>query len=105
MDTLDFFQYARKKKLMFDIIILDPPTFSNNKSKSFSVQRDHPKLINSALDLLSPTGFILFSNNFREFRILRKELRPCLVKEKFDLIPPDCFGSRPHHCFIISKEI
>ena len=103
MDTLDFFQYARKKELIFDIIILDPPTFSNNKGKSFSVQKDHPKLINSALDLLSPTGFILFSNNFREFRILRKELQPCLVKENLDLIPPDCFGSSPHHCYIISK--
>jgi 23S rRNA (cytosine1962-C5)-methyltransferase len=104
MDTFDYFKYARKKNLTFDIIVLDPPTFSKNKNKSFSVQKDHPKLINTALDLLSPDGFILFSNNFREFRMHFKDLQPCLVKEKTDLIPPDCFGSSPHRCFIISKK-
>jgi 23S rRNA G2069 N7-methylase RlmK/C1962 C5-methylase RlmI len=104
MDTLEFFKYAKKKNLLFDIIILDPPTFSNNKGKSFSVQRDHPTLINYALGLLSPSGFILFSNNYREFRMLQKELQPCIVKEKSDLIPPDFSGSCPHRSFIISKR-
>jgi 23S rRNA G2069 N7-methylase RlmK/C1962 C5-methylase RlmI len=105
MDTMDFFQYAHKKDMVFDIIIIDPPTFSKNKGKSFSVQKDHPGLINSALELLSPTGFILFSNNYRDFRMLQKELQPCIIKEKKDLIPPDCFGSPPHRCFIISKKL
>jgi 23S rRNA (cytosine1962-C5)-methyltransferase len=104
MDTLEFFQYAKKKFLIFDIIIIDPPTFSKNKGESFSVQEDHPKFINAALELLSPSGFILFSNNYREFRMLQKELQPCLIKENVDLIPPDCFGSLPHRSFIISKK-
>jgi 23S rRNA (cytosine1962-C5)-methyltransferase len=104
MDTLEFFQYAKKKNLLFDIIILDPPTFSKNKGKSFSVQRDHPELINRALELLTPSGFILFSNNYREFRLLRKDLQPYVVKEKSDLIPPDFLGSSPHRSYIFSKR-
>jgi 23S rRNA (cytosine1962-C5)-methyltransferase len=103
MDSLEFFRYAQKKKLAFDIIIIDPPTFSKNKGKSFSVQKDHPTLINSALELLSPGGYILFSNNYKEFRMLRKDLKPCLIKEKLDLLPPDFFGVSPHRCFVISK--
>jgi 23S rRNA (cytosine1962-C5)-methyltransferase len=104
MDTLEFFKYARKKNLMFDIIIIDPPTFSKNKGKSFSVQKDHPRLINEALEVLSPSGFILFSSNYREFRLALKDLPPCAIKEKSDTIPPDYSGTQPHICFIIKKR-
>ena len=62
MDTLEFFRYASKKELIFDIVIIDPPTFSKNKSRSFSVQRDHPALINGAMEVLSPSGFVYFFN-------------------------------------------
>jgi len=104
MDTLEFFLYAKKKNLMFDIIIIDPPTFSNNKGKSFSVQKGHPGLINAALEIMSPSGFILFSSNYREFRMAQKDLRPSIICEKTDTIPPDFSGSQPHRCFIIKKR-
>jgi 23S rRNA (cytosine1962-C5)-methyltransferase len=103
MDTQEFFQYAKKKKLIFDIIIIDPPTFSKNKRKSFSVQKDHPALINAALEVLAPPGFILFSSNYQEFRITPREFMPCVVTQKFDTIPPDYYGTQPHKCFIIRK--
>ena len=103
MDTLEFFQYAKKKNLIFDIIIIDPPTFSKNKNKSFSVQKDHPRLINGALEVLSPSGFILFTNNYREFRMIDKDLLPCVITEKYDTIPPDFSETLPHWCFIIRK--
>jgi 23S rRNA (cytosine1962-C5)-methyltransferase len=104
MDTLEFFHYAKRKNLIFDIIIIDPPTFSNNKGKTFSVQKDHPRLINSALELLSSSGFILFSNNYREFRLSDRDLLPCTVSEKLDTLPPDFSGTQPHRCFIIKKN-
>lgn len=103
MDTLEFLRYARKKGLVFDIIIIDPPTFSKNKGKSFSVQKDHPVLINEALDILSPSGFILFSNNYREFKINYREIKASSVKEKKNSIPPDFSGGMPHRCYIISR--
>jgi len=104
MDTLEFFKYAAKKNFIFDIIIVDPPTFSKNKGKSFSVQKDHPGLINHALEVLAPDGFILFSTNYREFRLALKDLTPCVIKEKLDTIPPDYSGTQPHRCFIIKKK-
>lgn len=101
MDTFEFFKYARKKALLFDIIIIDPPTFSRNKGKSFSVQRDHPKLITEAHALLRPGGFILFSNNFREFHMDLAALSRYKIKEVTNLLPVDFKGSIPHRCFVI----
>lgn len=103
MDTLEYFKYAKRKKLSFDIIIIDPPTFSKNKRRNFSVQRDHPVLINAALEILAPHGFILFSNNFKEFRMQKEKLARCNVKEKSDTIPPDFADCVPHRCFKISS--
>jgi 23S rRNA (cytosine1962-C5)-methyltransferase len=103
MDTQEFFKYAGRKNLVFDIIVIDPPTFSKNKGKSFSVQKDHPDLINAALKLLSVSGFILFSCNYHEFRLLKNQLEPCHVVEKPELMPPDYSGFQPHRCFVISK--
>ncbi|MBI4994686.1 class I SAM-dependent methyltransferase [Candidatus Peregrinibacteria bacterium] len=103
MDTREYFKYARKKRFAFDIIIIDPPTFSRNKGKFFSVQRDHPELINEALSLLTPAGFILFSNNYTEFSLQKNKLNSCTVRQKFDTLPPDFKGTRVHQCFIITR--
>ncbi|EKD63065.1 MAG: hypothetical protein ACD_51C00354G0010 [uncultured bacterium] len=104
MDTLEFFKYAKRKNFTFDIIIIDPPTFSKNKGKNFSVQKDHPDLINGALDLLNPRGLIMFSNNFRDFLMETRRLQPCSINKEISMIPPDFNGIPPHHCFIIKKQ-
>lgn len=54
-----------------DIIVCDPPTFSNSKKMQgvFDVQRDHPALINACLRLLAPGGVLYFSTNQRRFRL------------------------------------
>lgn len=108
MDTLEFFKYAKKKNLKFDIIIIDPPTFSKNKGQHFSVQKDYPLLINNALGILESRGFILFSNNCKTFQFDRKKLQvsgePVTIIERKDLIPADFPGLKPHHCFIIAKN-
>lgn len=103
MDTMEFFAYAQRKNMLFDIIVIDPPTFSRNKGARFSIQQDHPALINAALKVLSPTGLILFSNNYQDFRLKKAELVPCNVVSKTDTFPPDFAGSHPHHCFVITK--
>ncbi|WP_228287931.1 bifunctional 23S rRNA (guanine(2069)-N(7))-methyltransferase RlmK/23S rRNA (guanine(2445)-N(2))-methyltransferase RlmL [Thiothrix subterranea] len=55
----------------YDLIFLDPPTFSNSKrmQDTFDVQRDHIALINDAMRVLSPDGTLIFSNNFRKFKL------------------------------------
>ena len=55
----------------WDLIFLDPPTFSNSKRMSgvLDTQRDHMELLGQCMRLLAPGGLLLFSNNFRRFRI------------------------------------
>jgi 23S rRNA (cytosine1962-C5)-methyltransferase len=103
MDTFEFFKYALKKGLLFDIIIIDPPTFSRNKGSHFHVQKDHVALIEDALKVLAPGGFIVFSNNFQEFEIDDVTLASCKIEQKNDTIAPDFQELSPHHCFIITK--
>ena len=103
MDTLEFLRYAKRKNLRYDIIIIDPPTFSKNKGHTFSVERDYPTLINSALELLSPDGFILFSNNCTSFHLYRSRLSPRTVKEVTNLKAPDFEGHFTHWCYLIRK--
>lgn len=54
----------------YDLIFCDPPTFSNSKrADDFDVQREHVRLLELAMARLSPDGLLLFSNNFRRFRL------------------------------------
>ena len=61
----------RRRAQTIDLIFLDPPTFSNSKrmDREFDVQRDHVELIRSTLKHLAPGGLLLFSTNFRKFRL------------------------------------
>ncbi|MCW2101411.1 UNVERIFIED_ORG: 23S rRNA m(2)G-2445 methyltransferase [Pseudomonas psychrophila] len=53
----------------YDLIFIDPPTFSNSKRMEgiFDVQRDHVQLLDLAMARLAPGGVLYFSNNFRKF--------------------------------------
>ncbi|RRD00561.1 bifunctional 23S rRNA (guanine(2069)-N(7))-methyltransferase RlmK/23S rRNA (guanine(2445)-N(2))-methyltransferase RlmL [Amphritea balenae] len=55
----------------FDLIFMDPPTFSNSKRMHdvLDVQRDHVELIDLAMGLLRPGGKLIFSNNYRRFKL------------------------------------
>lgn len=66
----DVKQYLRETSdTLYDIIVLDPPTFSNSKRMEdiLDIQRDHVVLINQCLDRLNPGGHLFFSTNFRKF--------------------------------------
>jgi 23S rRNA (guanine2445-N2)-methyltransferase / 23S rRNA (guanine2069-N7)-methyltransferase len=58
-------------KVRFDLIYLDPPTFSNSKRMQgvLDIQRDHPELIEDCMQLLSAEGLLLFSTNAQRFRL------------------------------------
>jgi 23S rRNA (cytosine1962-C5)-methyltransferase len=60
----------------FDLIVLDPPTFSNSKRMrgTLDVLRDHPALLQRALGLLAPGGALLFSTNQRGFKLRSDEI-------------------------------
>ncbi|WP_182405269.1 bifunctional 23S rRNA (guanine(2069)-N(7))-methyltransferase RlmK/23S rRNA (guanine(2445)-N(2))-methyltransferase RlmL [Psychrobacter sp. GP33] len=67
----DIFEWIKDNTEQFDIIFIDPPTFSNSKKfqGTFDVQRDHTALINRAMNRLTADGVLYFSNNFTRFEL------------------------------------
>ena len=104
-DCLTWLQETEK---VYDLILLDPPTFSNTKkaARVFDIQRDHGRLISLAMARLEDAGLLIFSTNFRKF-ILDGNL-----PEKFDIleisdqtIPVDFERNKKiHRCWEIRKK-
>jgi 23S rRNA (guanine2445-N2)-methyltransferase / 23S rRNA (guanine2069-N7)-methyltransferase len=67
----DVMQWLEEDRGEYDLIFIDPPTFSNSKRLDdvFDVQRDHVRLLTLAMARLSSGGTLYFSNNFRRFRM------------------------------------
>ena len=63
MDVFEYFKYAKRKSLTYDVIVLDPPSFARNKKQTFSVAKDYHKLISQSLEILNPGGIIIASTN------------------------------------------
>jgi 23S rRNA (cytosine1962-C5)-methyltransferase len=86
----------------FDLIVLDPPTFSNSKAMLgvLDIQRDHPWLLRQCLALLAPGGELYFSTNQRTF-VLDELVQ---TRARFDeisakTVPPDFRDRRIHRCW------
>ena len=78
----DIFEWIKDNTEQFDIIFIDPPTFSNSKKfqGTFDVQRDHAALINRAMNRLTSDGVLYFSNNFTRFELDEQ------LTERYDII-------------------
>lgn len=64
LDTAQYLRRAIKNKNNFDLIILDPPSFSRYDGKTFTVKKDFPKIIELAVKILNPNGFLFVATNF-----------------------------------------
>ncbi len=103
-DCLRWLAQARDR---YDLIFLDPPTFSNSKrmEETFDVQRDHAELLRQALRLLAPGGMLIFSTNHRKFRLDCTALSGLQVEDwSRRTLPPD-FERDPkiHRCWKITQ--
>jgi 23S rRNA (guanine2445-N2)-methyltransferase / 23S rRNA (guanine2069-N7)-methyltransferase len=89
----------------YDLIFLDPPTVSRSKrmQSELDLQRDHVKLIRTTLLRLAPGGLLIFSNNFRKFRLDKDALADLEVEDvTAATIPHDFARDRKiHHCYEI----
>ena len=89
----------------FDLIFLDPPTFSNSKRmrQTLDVQRDHAWLIKKAMKLLAPGGTMIFSNNFRRFKMDATTQNAFEIQDITRATIDADFSRNPriHHCFRI----
>jgi len=103
----DVLQYLKTPEPgSFDLIILDPPTFSNSKRMKdfFDVQRDHAELINDALDILSENGIIYFSTNYSKFILEEQNIKASSIKDITKATTPfDFEGKLKRYCFKIIK--
>ena len=104
-DVFEFLREATCSPQKYDLIVMDPPSFSNSKKMLgvLDVQRDHAYLIESCMAMLAPGGVLYFSNNLRSF-----ELDPMFASISEDLtaasIPEDFRNKRIHQCFRFVKK-
>lgn len=103
-DVLEFLR--TETKLRYDLIVLDPPTFSNSKKMdgTLDIQRDHPELITRCLKLLNPEGLLVFSNNYQKFQLNQAALGPCTVQETTSFTVPRDFKKTAHRSWFITPE-
>lgn len=90
----------------FDLVMMDPPTFSNSKMMKdiFDVQHDHAWLINRVLHALRPGGILFFSTNYQRFVLSSSEIQATLIKDITKLTtPPDFEGKLRRWCWRIEK--
>jgi len=103
-DCREWVKHSRRR---FDLIFLDPPTFSTSKRMegTWDVQRDHVDLIRETLALLAPGGTLVFSSNLRSFRLDEKALSDLDVQDVSRNTLPRDFARSPriHQCFLIRR--
>lgn len=90
----------------FDIIVMDPPTFSNSKRMEdiLDIQRDHAELINDCLNALDVGGCLYFSTNLRTFKMNKEKIKATLIKDITKATTPFDFEGRLFRwCYRIIK--
>jgi 23S rRNA (cytosine1962-C5)-methyltransferase len=104
MDVNEFLDHALARRARYDLIVVDPPTYSKSKMarQDFDVQRDHERLLRQCLRLLAPAGEILFSTNFRRFRMAPQLAADAQVRDiTARTIPPDFRDRKIHSCYLV----
>jgi len=94
-DVFNYFKYAVKKNLLFDLVVLDPPSFARSKKRTFSASKDYVKLLKEAIQITNKGGIIVASTNSANFSMMTfrdfihkafKELNGKYeIKERFSL--------------------
>lgn len=66
-DVFNYFKYALKKKIKFDMVILDPPSFAKSKKFKFSAAKDYKNLLKQVIGITEDNGVIVASTNCSSF--------------------------------------
>jgi 23S rRNA (guanine2445-N2)-methyltransferase / 23S rRNA (guanine2069-N7)-methyltransferase len=104
----DCLQWLHEARGAYDLIFLDPPTYSASKRMqgTFDVQRDHVALIRQTVALLAPGGKLVFSCNFQRFKLDRVALTDLDVEEITPRTIDEDFSRQPriHRCFMVARR-
>jgi 23S rRNA (cytosine1962-C5)-methyltransferase len=77
-DVFNYFKYALRKQLSFDLVVLDPPSFARSKKHTFSAGKDYVKLLKEAIQITNKDGVIVASTNASNFDM--KKFRDFITK-------------------------
>ncbi|MDF1884150.1 class I SAM-dependent rRNA methyltransferase, partial [Sulfurimonas sp. SAG-AH-194-C21] len=69
-DVFNYFKYAVKKNLLFDMVVLDPPSFARSKKRTFSASKDYVNLLKEAIQITKKGGLIVASTNSANFSMM-----------------------------------
>lgn len=104
----DCMEWVKKDRGEYDLIFIDPPTFSNSKRMTgvFDVQRDHVELLQLALARLASDGQIVFSTNFRQFKLDESAFSDVTISNLSSQTLPVDFTRNPkiHQCWLLEKS-
>ena len=104
-DCLAWLEEQEPRGARFDLIFLDPPTFSNSKRMEgvLDVQRDHVGMIRRSLKLLRPAGRLVFSTNYSRFKLDERALEDLAIEDISAATVPKDFErhARIHKCFVV----
>lgn len=107
-DCIKWLEEQQSNKQRYDVIFMDPPSFSNSKRMLdvLDVQRDHVKLVSLAMGLLRPGGQLIFSNNLRKFKLDYDGLSDFQVEDiTVQTLPQDfARNTKIHQCFRITAS-
>ena len=108
-DCLHYLAEAAQRHEKYDLIVCDPPTFSNSKKMSqasFAVDRDHVALLQACGRLLTPGGELFFSNNARQFKLDEGGLNGRFTIQNIttQTIPEDFRNGRIHQCWLLTHK-
>jgi len=100
-------QASQPQNKRYDLIFLDPPTFSNSKRMNdvLDIQNDHGVIINDAMTLLATDGVLYFSTNFRRFKMDYEALIAFNIEDITAATIPEDFArdQKIHFCWRITK--
>ncbi|MCD6497238.1 MAG: class I SAM-dependent rRNA methyltransferase [Deltaproteobacteria bacterium] len=112
-------RWGKKKGPLFDVVILDPPTFSAGRGKPFSVAKDYPELVEASVNVLSPGGYLLAASNTVKmsdvefWRLLaegaKRARRDLVLVHRFSLPPdfpiPPVFAEGQYHKAVVARVL
>lgn len=106
-DVFAYLDDARRAGKAFDVIVMDPPSFSNSKKMEdvLDIQQDHVRLIDGAMALLATDGILYFSNNLRSFVLSEAVAQRYLVTDiSHQSVPEDFRNKKIHQCWCIRRR-
>jgi 23S rRNA (guanine2445-N2)-methyltransferase / 23S rRNA (guanine2069-N7)-methyltransferase len=105
-DCLLWMEEAAQAGEQFDLIFLDPPSFSSSKRMqgTLDIQRDHVPMLRQAMRLLRPGGKLVFSNNMQRFKLDMAALEDLAIEDVSKASIPKDFARSPriHQCWVLA---